>query len=115
MRLINIEYPKRPNRWVQNSLMAICLFLFVIVFGGCLFANSYGMTPVPLIAIMGMTIVLLVQASKYLIRHLQWLHRYYWILVGTGLILLLSVNIVFGYILRYEPIFDLGAIFTGAA
>lgn len=114
MRLINIEYPKRPNRWVQNSLMAICLFLFVIVFGGCLFANSYEMTPVPLIAIMGITVVLLVHVNKYLIRHLQWLHRYYWILVGIGLTLLLSVNIVFGYMLRYEPIFDLGAIFTGA-
>lgn len=95
-------------------MMAICLLLFVIVLGGCMFGNSYGLTPMPLIAIMGVTIILLCFANKYFNKHLQWLQQYYWILVCIGLGLLLSVNIVFGYMLRYEPIFDLGAIFTGA-
>lgn len=115
MRLINTEHSNRLNKRILYAVLTICLFLFVIVFGGCVFGNGYGLTPVPLIAVMSTALFLLYYAGKYANRHLQWLQRHYWLLICSGLGLLLCANVVFGYILRYEPIFDLGAIFTGAA
>lgn len=104
----------QKNKWLISVTMGFCLAIFIVTLGGCIFSNAYGMTPVLIIAIMGITIALLFFVYRFFKQYSFKVQRYYWAIIGLGLGVLLITNIICGYLLRYEPIFDLGAIYTGA-
>ena len=104
----------QKNKWLISVTMGFCLAIFIVTLGGCIFSNAYDMTPVLIIAIMGITIALLFFVYRFFKQYSFKVQRYYCAIIGLGLGVLLITNIICGYLLRYEPIFDLGAIYTGA-
>ena len=95
---------------------ALFAFVFTIVVGSVIFANNvYDCTPAVLLLLIGSSITLMLLIYRTLGRYMAFLERHYKAILVSGLILLFTANVVAGYMLRYEPAFDLGAIFTGAA
>jgi|AGTN01.3.fsa_nt_gi hypothetical protein len=88
---------------------------FTIVIGGVVFANDAGFSPAILLLLIAFNVVaILLSVYRILGLHSCFVARYYNIIVASGLVLLFGINVIMGYILRFAPVFDLGAIFTGA-
>ncbi len=100
------------------SLLAFYLLFcvsFVIIVGGSAFANNgRNYTPIIPLGFGTVEIIVLFFLNRYLVKHSVAVEKYYYLILASALLLLLMVNVKLGYMLRFVPEFDLGAIFTGA-
>lgn len=114
------KIPTRAKMNLSAVLIKIFLiaftFCFIIIIGGVIFANdAYDCTPVIILLLVGVNILLMCVIYRVLVRHTKFLERRYSTLIASGLLFFFVANVAVGFIMRYEPAFDLGAIFTGAS
>ncbi|HWS29795.1 MAG TPA: glycosyltransferase family 39 protein [Clostridia bacterium] len=99
-----------------RALYYLFCFAFTVIVGSVIFANSANdFSAAILLALIVLNLALLFFAFHMLKKHATFVERYYKCIIASGLVFLFVVNVISGYALRYEPVFDLGAIFTGAS
>lgn len=104
------------KRLLTNIFFLIFLFAFTNIVGSIIFSNyAYDMIPAILIILIGFNITMLYCINQILNKYDEFISRYFWRIISGGLIIVLVINVIAGYMLRYEHIFDLGAIYTGAS
>ncbi len=90
-------------------------YAFTIVVGGVIFANNMDdYSPAIPLLFMSAEIAIFVFAFHMFRKHTARIEKIYPFMIAAGLLLLFVVNVRLGYMLRFDPAFDLGAIFTGA-
>ncbi len=117
-RALKIPTPAKMNLGavLLKLFLIIFAFSFIIIIGGVIFANTvYDCTPVIILLLIGVNIALMCVIYRALGRHMGFIDRRYGILVASALVFFFAANVAVGFIMRYEPAFDLGAIFTGAS
>lgn len=104
------------KQFLSMAFLGTFIFAFTIIIGSIVFANdTYDLTPVIVVALVCLNVGILYIANRFLHKHINFFERNWWVVITTGAIVLFIINIVFGFMLRYTPVFDLGAIFTGAS
>lgn len=99
-----------------KTLLVICFSVFSIILCGVVFANdTYNMTPVFLLIIMAASLGAIYCIYRLVEMFITTIEKHYYLILALSLLLLLAINIVTGFALRFEPVYDLGAIFTGAS
>ena len=124
---IDIAASKRINRITRRKtgttvkatlillFYLLFAFSFTVVVGSVLFANNAtDYSPVIPLALITLELTLLLLLYRLLGRYAGFVERHYPLIIASGLILLFAVNIRMGCLLRFDPVFDLGAVFTGA-
>ena len=112
--LITDHWKTKPHTILIKTFYVLFCFVFTIVMGSIIFANDANFSPVILLLLITFNVAILLFVYRILDHHSCFAARYYKIIVASGLALLFGINVILGYVLRYTPVFDLGAIFTGA-
>jgi hypothetical protein len=100
---------------LKMAFYLLFCYAFTIVVGGTVFSNNMNnYSPAIPLVFMVVEVASLLFIFYSLKKHDAFIAKIYPIIVSAGLILLFIVNIKLGYMLRFKPVFDLGAIFTAA-
>ena len=89
-------------------------FAFTVIVGSVVFANDSSLSPAILLLLIAFNITILLLVYRLIRKHVIFVETHLKSIIVFGLILLFVVNVIMGFILRFDPVFDLGAIFTGA-
>ncbi len=121
------EQTNRATRWSVSdvvtmakaiSIMAfyfLFCYAFTIAVGGVVFSNNMpDYSPAIPLVFMSLEIALLTLSFHMLKKHTVFIKKAYPFIIVFSISLLFILNVRLGYMLRFEPIFDLGAIYTGA-
>ncbi len=93
---------------------ALFCFIFTVILGSIIFSNDSGLSPIIILSTMILYITLLLLIYHFVYKYINFIDNYYKIIIASGLILFFAVNIIMGCVLRFDPIYDLKAIFAGA-
>lgn len=100
--------------FIKAFLILFCVIFIIIFVSVVFFNNEYKLSPLILVLFIAFNITGMLVIYRILYKHALSVEKHYRLIVASGLILLFVVNIVMGRVLRFSPIFDLGAVFTGA-
>lgn len=100
--------------FIKAFLILFCVVFTIIFVSVVFFNNEYKLSPLILLLIIAFNMTVMLVIYRILYKHVSSVERYYKLIVASGLIVLFVVNLIMGRVLRFIPIFDLGAVFTGA-
>lgn len=110
-----ITRDKKTNRAAKVFFAVYSLF-FTIITAGVIFGNGqYGFNPVITGAAVFCGTAVLMLSYRMVSKNTEILAKRKKQIIALFLAALLIINIASGMVLRFEPVFDLGAIFTGAS
>ena len=99
---------------LKLSLLCAAFTLFMVT-GSVVFSNgTYGLRAGLLLLVMGGVAAVFFGFDRLIARYWPALKRRYWWIAGICILAVMIANIAHGAAMRYEPSFDLGAIYNGA-
>lgn len=108
------EYSKLPRLLINIFCCVFAVMFSVAVVGAVISRCDCWPVAVILVALTAVGLLLLVLFYRLLTRKKEFVERYYKFIISAMLAALFCVQIIFGLMLRYQPIFDLNAVYGGA-
>lgn len=102
-----------PVRYaLPKAFRILFLCVFTLILASVILVNDLSSTV--LLLLIACDLALLLLFNYALNKHAHTVEKRYPLLLASGLILLFVGNVLSGFVLRFDPTRDLGAIFTGA-
>lgn len=111
-----LQVESRFGRGASRLFHILFCFAFAVILGGVIFGNQrYGIVAPFIVGLVLAFLAAIWGLTVFLEKHAVFFEKRFCMVLLCALGLIFAANVVAGFLLRYEPVFDLGAIFTGAA